>query len=146
MIKFPTSVTSFLVHSNFKTSARTFQLRRNFSTSAKFSNFKSSFPTSLGSFQLQSVFTNLSETFQLQTFQLLVLSNCPCQLHVSHSMLYFKSTHSLTKIKDRIYSVFMMTHIIIQGPYILRPRDRIFYALKTVFLKSIFFLWPYIFR
>ena len=66
MINLPTSVTSFLVHSNFKTSARTFQLRRNFSTSAKFSNFKSSFPTSLGSFQLQSVFTNLSETFQLE--------------------------------------------------------------------------------
>ena len=28
--------------------------------------------------------------------------------------------------KDRIYSVFLMTHTISQGPYILRPRDRIF--------------------
>ena len=35
----------------------------------------------------------------------------------------------------------MMTHIILQGPYILSPRDRIFYALKTVYfqLKTVYF-------
>ena len=45
-------------------------------------------PTSLGSFQLRLALSNFSETFQLQTsilknFQLLVLSNCPFQLHAS---------------------------------------------------------------
>ena len=41
--------------------------------------------------------------------------------------------------RDRIFSVFIMTHRIIQGPYILRPRDRIFYALGTVYIQSIIF-------
>ena len=36
--------------------------------------------------------------------------------------------------RDRLYSVPIMTHKIIQGPYILRPKDRIFYALKTVYI------------
>ena len=26
-----------------------------------------------------------------------------------------------------------MTHKIVQGPYILRPKDRLFYALRTVY-------------
>ena len=33
----------------------------------------------------------------------------------------------------------MMTHIIIQGPFILLPKDRIFYALKIIYFKLIFF-------
>ena len=32
-----------------------------------------------------------------------------------------------------------MTHTISQGPYILRPKDRISYALETVYFQSIFF-------
>ena len=81
MMNFPTSVTTFQVHSNFPTSARTFQLRRNFPTSAKLSNFKRSFPTSLGSFQLQSVLSNFAWLFptsaKLSNFRLsnLKLSN-----------------------------------------------------------------------
>ena len=81
MMNFPTSVTTFQVHSNFPTSARTFQLRRNFPTSAKLSNFKRSFPTSLGSFQLQSVLSNFACLFptsaKLSNFRLsnLKLSN-----------------------------------------------------------------------
>ena len=42
-----------------------------------------------------------------------------------------------------------MTHTISQGPYILRPRDRIFYALKTVKfqLKTVYIpSRPYMFR
>merc|ERR1711917_142854 len=69
-MNFPTSVTTFQVHSTFPTSARTFQLRRNFPTSAKLSNSKRSFPTSLGSFQLCSVLSNSFCSFQRQTFQL----------------------------------------------------------------------------
>ena len=81
MMNFPTSVTTFQVHSNFPTSARTFQPRRNFPTSAKLSNFKRSFPTSLGSFQLQSVLSNFACLFptsaKLSNFRLsnLKLSN-----------------------------------------------------------------------
>ena len=87
----PTSVTTFQVHSNFPTAAKlsnfsnfseTFQLQK------KLSNFARFFPTSIGSFQLRLALSNFGETFQLQTFQLktfqlLVLSNCPFQLHVS---------------------------------------------------------------
>ena len=43
----------------------------------------------------------------------------------------------------------MVIHIIFRGPYILRPRDRIFYALKTVKfqLKTVYIpSRPYIFR
>ena len=60
----------------------TFQLRpdlSNFSETFQFqkklSDFGWFFPTSIGSLQLQ--------IFQLKTFQLLVLSNCHFQLHVS---------------------------------------------------------------
>ena len=38
-------------------------------------------------FQLQPELSNFSETFQFQTFQLLVFSNCPFQLHVSKKTL-----------------------------------------------------------
>ena len=75
----------------------TFQLQRNSPTSKEafqlrsiLSNFARFFPTSIGSFQLRRALSNLSQTFQLKTFQLqsfllLVLSNCPFQLHVSRS-------------------------------------------------------------
>ena len=63
--------------SHFPTSARAFQLQ------LELSNFNRSFPTSLGSFQFRLALPNFSETFQLKTFQLLILSNCPFQLHVS---------------------------------------------------------------
>ena len=68
MMNFPTSVTTFQVHSNFP-------------TSAKLSNFKRSFPTSLGSFQLCSVLSNFAWLFptsaKLSNFRLsnLKLSN-----------------------------------------------------------------------
>ena len=71
--------------SNLKLSncGKTFQLRRNFPTSKEafqlrsvLSNFDRFFPTSLGS-------------FQLVTFQLLVLSNCPFQLHESRFFGWF---------------------------------------------------------
>ena len=100
---------------NFPTSARTFQLHRNFPTSTKLSNLKKNFPTSVGSFQFRTVLFNFArffstslgsfqlrwvlsnfsatfqlQTFQLKTFQLLVLSNCPFQLHASPS-ISFKS-------------------------------------------------------
>ena len=77
MMNFPTSITTFQVHSNFITSARTFQLQRNFPTSQEafqlrsiLSNFTWFFPTSIGSFQLRLALSNFRETFQLQTFQL----------------------------------------------------------------------------
>ena len=57
---------------DFQTSLVTFQLQ------PELSKFSSKFPTSIGSFQLQ--------TFQLKTFKLLVLSNCPFQLHVSREL------------------------------------------------------------
>ena len=79
MMNFPTSVTTFQVHSNLPTSARTFQMRRNFQK--KLSNFARFFPTSLGSFQLQSVLSNFAWLFptsaKLSNFRLsnLKLSN-----------------------------------------------------------------------
>ena len=89
--------------SHFPTSARAFQLQ------LELSNFAGFFPTSLGSFQLRWVLSNFSATFQLQTFQLktfqlLVLSNCPFQLHVSleirserYNRRYFFSRSSFSK-------------------------------------------------
>jgi len=49
------------------------------------------FPTSVTAFQVHSNFPTSARTFQLQTFQLknfqlLVLSNCPFQLHVSQKI------------------------------------------------------------
>merc|ERR1711911_487992 len=60
---------------NFPTSKVTLQLQLYFSTSAR------TFQLQSGSFQLQ--------TFQRKIFQLLVLSNCPFQLHVSQKILTF---------------------------------------------------------
>ena len=36
-----------------------------------------------------------------------------------------------------MYLVFLMTHIISQGRFILRPTVRLFYAVKTVYFKSV---------
>jgi len=74
---------------NFPTSARAFQLQ------LILSNFNRFFPNSLVFFQLCLALSNFSETFQLQTFQLgtfqlLVLSNCPSQLHVSQNGFFSK--------------------------------------------------------
>ena len=38
-----------------------------------------------------------------------------------------------------VYFEFFIAHKFFQGPYILRPKDRIFYALKTVYIQ--FFRW-----
>ena len=65
-------MTTFQVHSNFPTSARTFQLQRNAPTAAKQCSETEE------NFQLR--------TYELKTFQLLVLSNCPFQLHVSDKL------------------------------------------------------------
>ena len=93
---------TFQLQSELSNFSETFQLKKKLSNFGRFfptslgsfqlrwvlSNFAQFFPTSLGSFQLRKALSNFSETFQLQTFQLktfqlLVLSNCPFQLHVS---------------------------------------------------------------
>ena len=75
---FPTAT----ILSNF---SETFQLQK------KLSNFARFFPILLGSLKFRLALSNFSETFQLQsfqlkTFQLLVLPNCPFQLHVSQKI------------------------------------------------------------
>ena len=79
MIKFPTSITTFQLHSNFPTSVGSFKLR------SVLSNFNRFFPTSLGFFQLRFALSNFSETFQLWTFQHLVLFNYTHPPKLSHN-------------------------------------------------------------
>ena len=121
---FPTPVTTFQVHSNFPTPVRTFQLR------SVRSNFAWFFPTSIGSFQLRLALSNFSETFQLQTFQLktfqlLVLSNCPFQLHVSrfwknkldlyHKAIWYRYINGHIKIFLSLFPCdITVFHVIIQ--------------------------------
>jgi len=85
---FPSSFKLSNFGQNFPTSAKLSNLKKTFQLRSVLSNFALFFPTSVGFFQLRSVLSNFSATFQLQTFQLktfqlLVLSNCPFQLHVS---------------------------------------------------------------
>merc|ERR1711917_87153 len=109
---------------------QTFQLQRNFPTSKEafqlrsvLSNFTRFFPTSIGSFQFLLALSNFSETFQLKTFQLLVLPNCPFQLHVSQKM----------KLITR-YSGFFV--------WILFPEMTLGDAPKTNFSKFSWILFP----
>ena len=70
------------------------KLNSSFLTSLSLSKFNINFPTSSLTFQLRHTLSNFGSNFPTSifpisfwTFQLLVLSNCPFQLHVSHFYL-----------------------------------------------------------
>ena len=88
---FPSSFKLSNFSQNFPTAAKLSNFSETFQLQKKLSNFARFFPTSIGSFQFRLSLSNFSQTFQLQTFQLktfqlLVLPNCPFQLHVSQKI------------------------------------------------------------
>ena len=82
LFTFPTSVFLSNFSPNFPTSARTFQFQLELSTSAL---------TFLFRLELSNLnLSNFISDFQTWTFQLLILSNCLFQLHVSQRNFYLK--------------------------------------------------------
>jgi len=125
-----------LESSNFPTSLGSFQLRSVLSNFARFS------PTSLGSFQLRLTLSTFSETFQLKTFQLLLLSNCSFQLHVSQK-LYCDSYSGNTTYKwgGRVAGHVNKTVVIYTIKIFFNTKNNLFiylYFLNLYFVSGIF--------
>ena len=87
---------------HIKISIDFFNFRSSFPTAILFCNLLENFITSIVTFKLQLYFPKLEpksfptsffpisiRTFQLKIFQLLLLFNCPFQLHVSRTRLHF---------------------------------------------------------
>ena len=95
MAKLVSSSWSWKARAELSYCSETFQLQKKFSNFGRFfpnslgsfqlrwvlSNFAWFFPTSLGSFQVKQKLSN----FRLSNLKLLVLSNCPFQLHIARS-------------------------------------------------------------